>query len=146
MRYQPKQINCMRDHTLMQHSHIYPHTNKSSNWITQRCHSCCIVYRHLFLRLFFFFAGFTFRCFQGHSRPASGQPSVSSHPMRRPVIAAPWPCPLLSTSELTGGNARPDTIASQWFYKFLMHSCSCFRFDYLTTSQRDDLSQVCAHH
>lgn len=85
MRYQPKQINCMRDHTLMQHSHIYPHTNKSNNWITQRCHSCCIVFRHLFLRLF---AGFTFRCFQGHSRPASGQPSVSSHPMRRPVIAA----------------------------------------------------------
>lgn len=58
MRYQPKQINCMRDHTLMQHSHIYPHTNKSNNWITQRCHSCCIVYRHLFLRLFFFFCWF----------------------------------------------------------------------------------------
>lgn len=36
MRYRPK--NCMRDHTLMQHSNIYKHTNKSNNRTAQNKH------------------------------------------------------------------------------------------------------------
>lgn len=80
------------------------------------------------------FAGFTFRCFQGHSRPASGQPSVSSHPMRGPVIGAPWPCPLLSTFKLTG--EMPGQTHSSFFYRFLVHFCSWFPFVYRTTSQQ----------
>lgn len=75
-------------------------SSREAHYKTQPCHSCCIVYRHW--RHWDIFASFTFRCFQGHSWPVSGQPSVSSRPMRRPVIGASWPCPLLSTLELTG--------------------------------------------
>ncbi len=35
---QTKEINCMRDHTLMQHSNIYKHTNKSKHRTAQKKH------------------------------------------------------------------------------------------------------------
>ena len=144
MRYQPKQINCMRDHTLMQHSHINLHTNKSNTWITQRCHFGCFVYRHLFFRLFFF--GWFYLQMLSRSQQACIWPAICFQPSHE-ASCHRRSLALSSTVHIRAhwGNARPDTIASQWFYKFLMHFCSCFRFDYLTTSQRDDLGQVCTH-
>lgn len=81
---------------------------------------------------FFFdiFAGFTFQPLQGHSRPASGQPSVSDHLTRRPVIGAPWPCPLLSTVPLTGEipsqTHQPPSLSTG----FSLNVSDCFCFDW----------------
>lgn len=93
--------------TLMQYSNIHWHSNKSNSrraqqkQITKHEHRQSAALSTV-ASFWDIFAGVTFRCFQGHSRPASGQPSVCSHPMRRPVIGAPWPCPLLSAFKLTG--------------------------------------------
>lgn len=102
MRYQPKQINCMRDHTLMQHSHIYPHTNKSNNWITQRCHSLLYCLSSLVFETFFFFLlvlpSDAFKVTAGlhlasHLFPAIPW-GVLSSPLLGPVLYCPHPSSL----------------------------------------------------
>lgn len=115
IRYKPKEISCRCDHTLTQHqdtrrgmltSSRQPERLRSSRLqsraaATLPCRLHCLIAIGLFVLRHF--AGYsTFWCFQGHSRPASGRPSVCRRPGRRAVTAAPRPCPLLSRLPLAG--------------------------------------------
>ena len=138
MRYTSKIMNCMCDHTLMKHNNICRCTNKSNNDICSKEARKHTTATPALMQIVASFADILLSlpsdAFQGHSGPASGQPSVPSRPLGCPVIGAAWPRPLLSTLKLTGDMPSQTQKLSLGFYSFSTYFRSCFPSNYLTTS------------